>query len=339
MTDFAELTSLPGTDRERSWLERRLTFLSEKEKYIVSAIIIGRQPASMAEAINQLLTIGDYEVCFPAGSYRELGEFYLRHEAKLPDNAFPYVDFEQFGWLYEDKHPGLFIGNCFVVYPSAPATQHYANQNDTIPEDNDWSLMVKLASPSVPEGVWLRLPDCSRINGGRPDEVAVVLDTLKVRSLESCVLLNAICSLPEAGNIMAQYSDPVELVNDGDDLGYVLDEQGQGMPNFMEKFFAALEYEGCRSLRFALDISQNLHCYEWVSRNNLKDFGKARLRESGVSPELIDSGYIDLDAYAADLLESEGYTLTNDKSAYIARNDKEFIYERSTPEEAGMTMQ
>ena len=87
MTDFAELTSLPGTDRERSWLERRLTFLSEKEKYIVSAIIIGRQPASMAEAINQLLTIGDYEVCFPAGSYRELGEFYLRHEAKLPDNA------------------------------------------------------------------------------------------------------------------------------------------------------------------------------------------------------------------------------------------------------------
>lgn len=198
--------------------------------------------------------------------------------------------------------------------------------------------MVKLASPSVPEGVWLRLPDCSRINGGRPDEVAVVLDTLKVRSLESCVLLNAICSLPEAGNIMAQYSDPVELVNDGDDLGYVLDEQGQGMPNFMEKFFAALEYEGCRSLRFALDISQNLHCYEWVSRNNLKDFGKARLRESGVSPELIDSGYIDLDAYAADLLESEGYTLTNDKSAYIARNDKEFIYERSTPEEAGMTM-
>lgn len=184
----------------------------------------------------------------------------------------------------------------------------------------------------------MRLPDCSRINGGRPDEVAVVLDTLKVRSLESCVLLNAICSLPEAGNIMAQYSDPVELVNDGDDLGYVLDEQGQGMPNFMEKFFAALEYEGCRSLRFALDISQNLHCYEWVSRNNLKDFGKARLRESGVSPELIDSGYIDLDAYAADLLESEGYTLTNDKSAYIARNDKEFIYERSTPEEAGMTM-
>ena len=113
MTDFAELTSLPGTDRERSWLERRLTFLSEKEKYIVSAIIIGGQPASMAEAINQLLTIGDYEVCFPAGSYRELGEFYLRHEAKLPDNAFPYVDFEQFGWLYEDKHPGLFIGNCF----------------------------------------------------------------------------------------------------------------------------------------------------------------------------------------------------------------------------------
>ena len=32
MTDFAELTSLPGTDRERSWLERRLPLLSEYER-------------------------------------------------------------------------------------------------------------------------------------------------------------------------------------------------------------------------------------------------------------------------------------------------------------------
>ena len=32
MTDFAELTSLPGTDRERSWLERRLHLLSEYER-------------------------------------------------------------------------------------------------------------------------------------------------------------------------------------------------------------------------------------------------------------------------------------------------------------------
>ena len=32
MTDFTELTSLPGTDRERSWLERRLPLLSEYER-------------------------------------------------------------------------------------------------------------------------------------------------------------------------------------------------------------------------------------------------------------------------------------------------------------------
>ena len=338
MADFMELTTLPGTDRERSWLERRLSLLSEKEKYIVSAIVIGSQPTSMVEAINHLLAIGDYEVCFPAGSYRKLGEYYLRHEAKLPDNALPYADFEQLGRLYEDTHPGLFIGNCFVVYPSEPAIQHYMGQNDAIPEDGDWSLMVKLASPTVPEGVWLRLPDYSRINGGKPDEVAIALDTLKVRSLESCVLLDAICSLPEAGNIMEQYSDPVDLVNDGDDLGYVLDEQGQGTPDFISKYSAAMEYEGCHDLRFALDISQNLHCYEWVSRNNLKDFGKARLRESGVSMELLDSRYVNLEGYAADFLESQGFTLTKDQSAYIARNDKKFIYERSAPEEAGMTM-
>ena len=40
----------------------------------------------------------------------------------------------------------------------------------------------------------------------------------------------------------------LELVKDGNDPGYALDEQGQGTPHFMERFAAALEYENCRDL-------------------------------------------------------------------------------------------
>lgn len=135
------------------------------------------------------------------------------------------------------------------------------------------------------------------------------------------------------------YDSALELVNDGSDLGYVLDEQGQGMPHFMERFAAALEFEHCRDLRLALDISQNLHCYEWVPRDGLKDFGRRKLLEAGVSEELLDSGCIDLEGYGADLLEEAGYVLTADESAYITRNNLEFLRDWSAPEEAGLSME
>lgn len=248
-----------------------------------------------------------------------------------------YADLEALGRRYEDRHPGLFVGNCYVEYPEHPSAPRCTGQG-LIPEDDGWSMKVKLASSAVPEGVWLRLPDYSAMTD-RPDEVALALDELKTRSLENCMLLDVRCSLPELGNLMEQYDSALELVNDGSDLGYVLDEQGQGMPHFMERFAAALEFEHCRDLRLALDISQNLHCYEWVPRDGLKDFGRRKLLEAGVSEELLDSGCIDLEGYGADLLEEAGYVLTADESAYITRNNLEFLRDWSAPEEAGLSME
>lgn len=335
---FEELTSLPGTDQERRWLKERLETLSEKEKTVLSAIIY-QPPATMAEAIDDLLSMEEYEICFPANSYKQLGEFYLRHEASVPEDAISYADLDRLGMMYEDKHPGLFVGNCFVVYPSAPPILRYTGQDESIPEDTGWSVKVKLASHSVPEGVCLRLPDYSQTNDGKPDETALALQALRVSSLEDCVLMDAQCCLPELGHLMEQYGDALELVNDGNDLGYVLDEHGQGMPRFMERFGAALEYEDCHDLRFALDIAQNLHCYEWVPCDGLKELGAQKLREAGVPEVLILSGCIDLEGYASDLLENAGYIQSRDESAYIARNSRKFIYERSPPREAGMTIE
>lgn len=339
MNEFEELTTLPGTARERHWLEKRMETLSAKENIILSAAALRQPPETMAEAINQLLSLQDYAVCFPASSYEQLGRFYLRHETSLPEAAIYYADQYRLGTIYEDKHPGLFIGSCFVVYPSGPSIPRYTGQDEAIPEDTGWSVKVKLASQAVPDGVWLRLPDYSRTNAEKPDEVDLALKALQVRSLDACTLLDAQCCLTEVGNLMEQYSDVVELVNDGCDLGYVLDERGQGMPHFMELFTAALEYEDCHDLRLALDISQNLHCYEWVPQSNLEELGIQRLVGAGVSEALISAGCIDSAGYASELLEDAGYVLTRDKSAYITRNNREFIYERSAPKEAGMTMQ
>ena len=352
------LMSLPLMEQEQRWIMERLDTLSVKEQYQLSAAILrtgkleelaGKtgwelqtailhmDPKVAVDAVNCLLSLEDYQICFPAGSYAQLGSFYLRHESHLPERAMYYADLETLGRRYEDRHPGLFVGNCYVEYPEHPSAPRYTGQG-LIPEDDGWSMKVKLASSAVPEGVWLRLPDYSAMTG-RPDEVTLALDEMKTRSLENCMLLDVRCSLPELGNLMEQYDSALELVNDGSDLGYVLDEQGQGMPHFMERCAAALEFEHCRDLRLALDISQNLDCYEWVPCDGLKDFGRRKLLEAGVSEELLDSGCIDLEGYGTDLLEEAGYVQTANESAYITRNNLEFLRDWSAPEEAGLSME
>lgn len=75
MWEFEELMILPGTEQERDWLAERLSTLSKKEKHIVSAIVISARPESMAEAINQLLSMEDYGVCFPREATHSWGAF------------------------------------------------------------------------------------------------------------------------------------------------------------------------------------------------------------------------------------------------------------------------
>ncbi len=328
---------LPGTQQEQVWLQERLETLSVKESIVLKAIFQKALPKNKAEAVNALLSMYRYDVCFPAANYKQLGRFYLRHECSIPEDALWYADLDKMGHFYEEKAPGVFMGNCYVIDPRGPNAPEYDGNGALIPEDNDWCVKVKLSSPACPEGVWLRLPDWSG-STGQPDEVALLLDELKVRSLDSCTLLEAKCILPDLDSLMEQYDDIVDLVNDGNDLGYVLAEQGMGALHFMERFTAALEYENCRSLQFALDISQNLDCYEWKSCSELPALARQTLKRSGVPDEVLDSGAINLKGYGEDLLESAGYRLTRNRSGYIARNNREFRYERSLPQEGQTQM-
>lgn len=337
MNEFGYIKELSGTQAERLWIEERLGTLSVKESAVLSAAIMRQPPETMRDAVHCLISLENHDVCFPAGNYAQLGSFYLQHEGHLPERAMYYADLDALGRRYEDKCPGLFIGNCYIAYPPSPVVPHYASQG-IIPEDSGWSVKVKLSSLAVPKGVWLRLPD-HEILTSQPDEVAMALDALKVKELKECTLMEARCILPQFGDLMEQFGDVEELVRMGNDLGYVLEEQGQGMPHFMERFAAAMEYENCRDLRLALDISQNLHCYEWVPCGDLKGFGRQKLLEAGVSKDIVDSGCIDLEGYGADLLEEAGYVLTSDESAYITRNNLKFLYDWSNPEKMEMTLQ
>lgn len=330
--EFRYMAELPGTLPEQAWVREYLETLSECESDILTASVTRCPPASAKDAVSHLLALHSGSVYLVKGGYEGLGERLLRSMGKsLPDDVLEYIDLRSMGMEFEDRNPGYFVGNRYAAYPPESAMTAYQGRDSPLPRDTGWSVKLKLASPAAPEGVWLRLPDYQSIDheDGSDGEIAVAKDALRVESLNECTLLDARCVLPEAGNLQGQYASIEDLVFDGNNLGIILDERGQGAAHWLERFAAALEYEGCHTLRFALDISQNLDCYEWVSCENLKEFAANHLRSCGVSEELITSGAIRMKSYAEDLLETSGYMLTGDESAYVTRNTRTFSYNYS----------
>ena len=346
---------------ERQWILNRLETLSVKEQTQLAAAIISRgqlkalsekagderelavrkmDPNTARDAVNLLLALPDYEVICPAGSYEQLGEYYLRYEAGQPD-LIPYANLEQIGWNYEDSHLGIFVGDCFVVLPRQEPKQFYDGSNlDRLP-DTDWSLRLKLASPAVPEGVWLCLPDSTIDEKGRMDEIRLALRELQVQTLQECSLLDVRCSLPELSIGLDEYQDLADLIYDGNDLGYVLQEQGQGEQHFLEKFRAALEYEHCHDLKLALDIASSLNCYDYCPTTETGRFGEEVLQKQGdtVFRDPVLQGSIDLKVYGEAQLEQQGYPLNTAETGYLRRNEQEFHHEGTEPQpEFDLTM-
>lgn len=343
MHEFDYLAQLPGEEREQNWIRMRLGTLSVREGIVLAAAAQADPPEDAAQAINQLQALDKYTVRMDAGSYEALGRRYLINDTAMPMDALAFADLEAVGRQYEDRHPGLFIGSYYVQYPETPPQPVY-RRGMALPADNGWSVKVKLASPAVPEGVWLCLPGPLEDDYEDTMEEVLALRELRVKRWDECALVDARCVLPEAGDLMAQYSGNVaDLLYDGVQLGYVLEQKGQGSPHFMERYAAALALEGCHDLRLALDISQNLNCYDWMQRADLEESGRCKLLDAGMTEEQIRASGIDLAGYKAHLLEKEGYAPTADGWGYIRRNANEFYYQYSTPaqpqEEPGMTMQ
>ncbi len=340
MSDFDYLLTLPGEERERHWLQERLETLSVRESITLAAAALRSPPEDMEQAINQLQSLDSYTVQLNAGSYAALGEAELHRKTTLPDSAMPFVNLTAMGHQYEIEHPGLFVGDCYVEYPEKDPQPAY-QRGGPLPEDNGWNIKLKLFSPAMPEGVWLRLPGHFNENLDCTVDEVVALRALGIHGFDECTLTEARCILPEIGDLTREYDCAGDLIYDGIELGFTLSQRGQGIPQFMERFTAAMELENCHSLRLALDIANNLRCYDWVPSGRETDFAVQRLQKEHVSDDFIRSGFIDLKGYSEELLEQEGFLFASGEVGYIRRNSQEFNYLFSdpTPEQSGMTMQ
>jgi hypothetical protein len=323
LKQFESLERLPSTPEEKAWLQERMETLSVRESMILSGALMSGEVHNGCDLVNVFQAMQDYEVCYPAGSYAQLGRFYLAHETQLPENIPDFIDTEQLGKNYEDEHPGIFFGNCYVEYPNQGPALRYDGTNLAACVDDGWSVKVKLASERCPDGVWLRLPDYGDANDGKPDETRITLDELGVKTVDECTLLDAQCILPEIGNLMEQYDRISDLVYDGQNLGFVLDERGQGMENFTELYAGALQYEDCASLAEALDIAENLNRYDFVPMRDLREYARKELNNRGIELPPLAAGVFQYEEYAAQCLQENGFVLNTAENAYIGKTQSQ----------------
>ena len=324
---------LPGTAEEKQWLAEHLEVLSVRERPILSAAMAREPPQDMAGAVNCLLSLDEYEVRGHVGSYTALGEFSL-FEQCVPQDQQAYFDLTALGYAYEDQHPGLFIGNCYVEYPASQSVMLY--DGGELPEAEGWSVRLKLASEAVPAGVWVKLPDYNEVNNDGPGEIRLALDELRVKTIQECTLLDARCVLPCVQNLAGQYDNLADLVYDGQELGILLDKRGQGSPDFLERFSAALELESCRRLYDALNIASSLNGYDYISKDRFLDKVTEEVngQEWAKGGDAV-KGCFDYAAYAAALAEQQGYQTTADGLNYIRKRDSPVLEQQ----QGGMIMQ
>lgn len=299
---------IPDTNRtgeENSWLLRQTDLMSEKEKILFNGAMELQRPQTMAQVINLAAQLDCFEALYPAGNRRELGRFVAKH-MREEYGEFSHLSKKDVGAIYQKGRFGAFVpintceGRGAYVTQETPLRPLYDGENLEELMREDYRVRFRLSSPDCPEGVWVCLPDHSGVNEGLPDELAIALDSLDAVDLEECTLLEVQCALPGLSDITSQYEGDLDkLIRDGNNLGFVLEEQWQGAPHAMEQFLAALEYEDCTRLDAALDISQNLDCF---------DFFPLGTEQAGADLEMQATEY-----------------------GHIRRNGRSFFYEYSRP--------
>ena len=319
--DFSELLSLPHTDAEQEWLRERLETLSAKERVILRAVLSWEELETAEDAVNLLMLVGNdnYDFYCPVTNYADLGRCYLGEKrTNLTDSPKRLAELEALGRFFEQDSPGKFVEDCYVLHPRSIMLQLYSRRN---PEElNDgWNIRVKLASESCPEGVWIHLPDYPFTQGGSPDEIGIALRRLGVEDVGACRIMDARCNVPGVGDIPAQYDSAEALLNDANNLGFILTGKDKEAPDFEERFAAALEYENCATLAEAVSIGNDVSSYGIVKIENLREFAGKELRHSGVPPKMRKN--INLAEYGERLLLDRGYRKNRDGRLFIGRLD------------------
>lgn len=318
---------LEGTEEEKAYLDRRFNEMSVKEQYVLEGAIqiIGIYTA--ADMINLTEQLSSFDFYYKATDEKSLGEYVAKHKEDASDEILPFINTEKLGTEYHDDFEGAFTNEGYTIERKTVKQIYDGSNLDKLTGDN-WTIKIKVGSKKYPEGLWINLPDYGSFTL-EPDELDIALDVLGLEKWDEGNLLDAKCIFPNITELKNQYDSIEELIESGNNLGYACDEQDQGKDFYMEHLESAMEIEGCSRLDFALDISQNLDCYDFVPKGaNFEKYGRIMAEKHDiVKPDSILGENFDYVKYAMAVIEKE--ELEPCKHGFIKRNEEKFYYEFS----------
>ena len=103
-------------------VRHRIGTLTADEETILAAIVLRYAPESTEQTMELLDHVSDYTILKGVNCYESLGRYYLAHETSVPEELYEYMNLDALGCRYEDEHPGVFVGNAYVQYPSQTQT-------------------------------------------------------------------------------------------------------------------------------------------------------------------------------------------------------------------------
>ena len=321
------LKDLEGTEKEKAYLQRRFSEMSIREQYILESAKQIVEVKNASDIINLTEQLSNFDFYYKATDNKSLGEYVARHKECSSDEILPFIKTGKLGREYHEDFQGIFTDKGYILQRNS-LKQIYDGTNLDKLTEGDWTVKIKVGSEDQHEGVWINLPDYE-LSSLEPDEMYIALDTLGISDWSEGTLFDVKCIFPNIIELKDQYESIEKLIEDANNFGYVCDEEGQGKDFFIEHLESAMELEVCTRLDFALDISQNLDCYDFVpSGDNLEKYGRILAKKNGiVEVDTILGDNFDYIKYARADIEKRG--LEPCQNGFIKRNEEKFYYEFS----------
>ena len=226
------VNSLEKNKDELEFLEERLGQMSVRERYILEGALELNEIGTAADLINLTEQLYRFEYYHKARDEKSLGEYVARHKENASNEVLKFIKLEKLDREYHEDFQGTFTNKGYVIQRGI-INQIYNSSNIDELSKGDWAVKLKLSSKNNPEGVWVNLPDYER-STGEADELVLALESLGIENVNEATLEDVKCIFPNIVDLKEQYETIEELIIDGNNLGYLLDESYDDKDFFLE---------------------------------------------------------------------------------------------------------